>query len=62
MKKSEINFAVELDDHNIPEKIFWNATDNPNEGLSDAKAVVVSVWDHYNQGTLRLNLWTKIWP
>ncbi|WP_138991875.1 gliding motility protein GldC [Larkinella sp. C7] len=59
MKKSEINFAVELDDHNIPEKIFWNATDNPNEGLSDTKAVVVSVWDHYNQGTLRLNLWTK---
>jgi gliding motility-associated protein GldC len=59
MKKSEINFTVELDDQNIPEKIYWNATDNPNEGLSDTKAIAVAIWDHYHRGTLRLDLWTK---
>lgn len=59
MKKSEINIAVESDNQNIPDKIYWNATDNPNEGLSDTKAIAVSIWDHYHRGTLRLNLWTK---
>ena len=30
MRKSEINFSVELDDNNIPERIYWDATENPN--------------------------------
>ncbi|WP_234733976.1 gliding motility protein GldC [Tellurirhabdus bombi] len=59
MKKSDIHFTVELDNQNIPEKIYWNATDNPNEGLSDTKAIAVAIWDHYHRNTLRLNLWTK---
>ncbi|WP_266366000.1 gliding motility protein GldC [Tellurirhabdus rosea] len=59
MKKSDIHFTVELDNQNIPEKIYWNATDNPNEGLSDTKAIAVAIWDHYHRSTLRLNLWTK---
>jgi len=59
MKKSEIRFSVELDNQNIPEKIYWDATENPNEGLSDTKSIAVALWDHYHRGTLRLNLWTK---
>ena len=59
MKKSEIHFSVELDNHNVPDKIYWDATDNPNEGLSDTRAIAVSVWDHYNNGTLKMDLWTK---
>ena len=59
MKKSEIHFSVELDKHNVPDKIYWDATDNPNEGLSDTRAIAVSVWDHYNNGTLKMDLWTK---
>jgi len=59
MKKSDIHFTVELDNQSIPEKIYWNATDNPNEGLSDTKAIAVAIWDHYHRSTLRLNLWTK---
>jgi gliding motility-associated protein GldC len=59
MKKTEINFQIELDDNAIPNKIFWDATDNPNEGLSDTKAIAINVWDHYHKGTLSLPLWTK---
>jgi gliding motility-associated protein GldC len=59
MKKSEINFAVELDNQNVPDKIFWDATENPNEGISDTRAIAVAVWDHYHRGTLKIDLWTK---
>lgn len=59
MKKSEIHFTVELDDRNVPEKIFWEATDNPNEGINDTRAIAVAVWDHYHRGTLKIDLWSK---
>jgi len=59
MKKSEINFTVELDNENVPEKIYWDATDNPNEGLSDTRAIAVGIWDHYHNSTLQIALWTK---
>jgi gliding motility-associated protein GldC len=59
MKKSEINFTIELDNQSIPEKIHWNATDNPNEGINDTRAIAIAVWDHYHRGTLKIDLWTK---
>lgn len=59
MKQSEINFTVQLDDQNIPEKIHWDATDNPNEGLSDTRAIAIALWDHYHRGTMKIDLWTK---
>lgn len=62
MKKSEIHFSVELDDSRIPEKIFWDATENPNEGINESKAIAISVWDHYHRGLLGINLWTKDMP
>lgn len=59
MRKSEINFTVELDEQNIPEKIFWDATENPNEGINDTRAIAIAVWDHYHRGTLKIDLWSK---
>jgi gliding motility-associated protein GldC len=59
MKKSDIHFTVELDNQNIPEKIHWEATDNPNEGINDTRAIAIAVWDHYHKGTLKIDLWTK---
>lgn len=59
MRKSEINFQVELDAQNIPEKIYWDATENPNEGINDTRAIALAVWDHYHKGTLKIDLWTK---
>ena len=62
MKKSEINFTVELDETRIPERIFWDATENPNEGINETRAIAIGVWDHYHRGLLGINLWTKDMP
>jgi gliding motility-associated protein GldC len=59
MKSSEIHFTVELDNQNVPDKINWMATDNPNEGINDTRAIAIAVWDHYHRGTLKIDLWTK---
>ena len=59
MRQSEINFTVELDKDSVPDKIYWDATDNPNEGLNDTKGVSIAVWDHYHRNTLKIDLWTK---
>jgi gliding motility-associated protein GldC len=62
MLKSEINFSIDLDESRVPEKIFWDATENPNEGINETKAIFISVWDHYHKGLLGINLWTKDMP
>ena len=62
MNKSEIHFTIELDESRVPEKIFWDATENPNEGINETKAISISVWDHYHRGLLGINLWTKDMP
>jgi gliding motility-associated protein GldC len=62
MKKSDVNFRVELDQNNIPEKIFWEATDKPDPGLSETKSLSIAIWDHMQKNTLRIDLWTKDMP
>lgn len=60
-KKSTIELTVELDDNRVPEKLSWTAQDG---GINDeeAKALLLSVWDHKSQETLRIDLWTKDMP
>lgn len=55
---SDIKFHVELDNNRVPEKLKWSA---PDGGVKDAptKAVLISVWDHVSNETLRVDLWTK---
>ncbi|RAV98099.1 gliding motility protein GldC [Pseudochryseolinea flava] len=62
MKKSTISFTVELDAQNVPEKILWDATDKPDPGLSQTKSISVALWDHTQENTLRIDLWTKDMP
>jgi gliding motility-associated protein GldC len=59
MRQSQIRFHVELDDENLPDKIFWDATEGPIEGRMETKAINVSVWDSKTMETLRIDLWTK---
>jgi gliding motility-associated protein GldC len=59
MRSSEIRFNVELDDESVPEKIFWKATEGPSQGMEEARAVTLSIWDHEKQETLRIDLWGK---
>ena len=58
---SKITFKVGLDENKIPEKISWTADDGgiKNQG---SKAIMLSVWDHKEKDTLRMDLWTKDMP
>ncbi len=60
MKKSKIVFDIELDQNDIPEKIIWSASDNPaGEKMTETRSISVSLWDHDQLNTLRIDLWTK---
>jgi len=62
MKTSNIHFTVELDQNNVPEKILWDATEKPEAGQSETKAIGISLWDHVQKNTLRIDLWAKDMP
>lgn len=62
MKKSTINFNIELDNNNIPEKIMWDATEKPDPEQSETKAISIALWDQQQKNTLRIDLWTKDMP
>ncbi len=62
MKKSEINFTIELDKENIPEKILWEATDQEDSAPTETKSIAISLWDHNQKNTLRIDLWSKDMP
>jgi gliding motility-associated protein GldC len=62
MKLSNINFKVHLDSKNVPEKIFWEATDKPEPGPSETKAISIALWDQQEKNTLRIDLWAKDMP
>lgn len=61
MKKSKINFEVELDENSIPENIVWEATDKPGDA-DHTNAISIAVWDDIEKNTMRLDLWTKEMP
>jgi gliding motility-associated protein GldC len=62
MKKSTINFTVHLDQNNVPEKIYWDATEKPDPNIAETKAISVALWDERQKNTLRIDLWTKDMP
>jgi gliding motility-associated protein GldC len=62
MKKSVINFTVHLDDQNVPEKIYWEATDKPDPNMAETKSISLALWDERQKNTLRIDLWTKDMP
>ena len=63
MSKSQIVINVELDKDNVPEKISWSATDNPQGDQStDTKAVSIALWDQMQKHSLRIDLWSKDMP
>jgi gliding motility-associated protein GldC len=59
MRNSEINIEILLDNQNVPEKIRWEATDSPAEGMQEVKAMALAFWDNVSKGTLKIDLWTK---
>lgn len=62
MRKTTINFTIELDENNMPDRIIWDATDKPDAAPADTKSISVSLWDQAQKNTLRIDLWTKDMP
>lgn len=62
MRKTNINFTVELDQNNIPDKILWDASDKPDAAPAETKSISISLWDEAQKNTLRIDLWTKDMP
>ncbi|MDK2770938.1 MAG: gliding motility protein GldC [Flavobacterium sp.] len=60
-KKTDIKISVELDENNVPEKLKWSAQDGGVDA-AEAKAMLLSIWDHNQKETLRIDLWTKDMP
>ena len=58
MQTKDIQIRVTLDDDLIPEKIVWNADDTDAADMP-VRALLLSLWDHNNKDTLRLDLWTR---
>ena len=58
---SKITFKVDLDENKVPEEISWTAEDGGIDNEA-SKAIMLSVWDHKQKDTLRMDLWTKDMP
>ena len=58
---SKIEFTIGLDENKIPEKLHWSAQDGKIKD-AESKAVLISVWDHKEKETLKVDLWTKDMP
>ena len=58
MKKSEIKVEITLDEHRVPQKIYWSAPDQNQIG-KEAKAMLLSFFDQEKRETLKIDLWTK---
>ncbi len=58
-ERSEIRINVTLDTDKIPSKITWSASDKGSGSESEAKAVLLSLFDVEEKDTLKIDLWTK---
>ncbi len=61
MRTTNINIRVELDENQVPDKMFWNAEDGGIDN-EETKATMISVWDDAKKEALRIDLWTKDMP
>lgn len=58
-KNAEIKFTVKLDQNNVPDKIYWQASDADFEGDKSCDSIFISIWDKENKNSLSIDLWTK---
>ena len=58
MKKSRLEFNIELDVNQVPEKITMDSSDSQIDEL-EIKSLMVSAWDSKKRESLTIDLWTK---
>ena len=59
---SEINIKVELDEHKVPENIFWHASESNVPTVNKTRAMMLAFWDDKDKSSLKIDLWTKEMP
>ena len=59
MKHSTIKIDVQLDNHNHPHAIAWQASDAEIQGVQQAKAMMLAFWDGDKKSALHIDLWTR---
>ena len=42
--------------------ISWNATEKGDDQPEETKSISISLWDHNQKNTMRIDLWTKDMP
>lgn len=57
-RHSFIQLNIALDANHIPENIQWEASDD-GQGLHDAKAMLLGLWDTKQSNGISIDLWTK---
>lgn len=59
-RTSDINIKVGLDEQNVPIRLDWQSTDNPDSNApQECKAMLLALFDKENLDTLKIDLWTK---
>ena len=58
-KDAEIKLKVVLGDDNVPEELFWEASQSEEPGEKRCEAAFLSMWDAEKKESLVIDLWTK---
>lgn len=58
-REAEIILTIKLNDENIPEEIYWDATESEEEGKKKCEAMMLSMWDKEKKNSLSIDLWTN---
>jgi gliding motility-associated protein GldC len=59
-KRAKINITIDRDEKNVPEKIIWQASDNPDgQKKQECKAMFLALFDKKQLDTIKVDLWTK---
>lgn len=59
MQKESITLNITLDTNKVCEQIEWDASQKPTPGFEKAKAIALAIWEGWDKGTLKIDLWTK---
>lgn len=58
-RQAEINLIVTLNDQNVPEEIYWEASESEVNDKKKCEAVLLSMWDKDEKNSLTIDLWTN---
>jgi gliding motility-associated protein GldC len=58
VKTSQISVTVGMNENNLPVRMKWSAEDGDVKD-SEAKAMLLSLWDPKEKNTMKIDLWTK---